>query len=227
MSSPTRWELLQDPAEVAQEATYRILRAAEAAIAERDVFRIALSGGQTPEHCYSILAKSEADWPRWQIYFGDERCVPPDHRDRNSLMVSRAWLDHVPIPAVNVHPIPAERGAESAAREYEPLVRSALPFDLVLLGMGEDGHTAALFPGRAHTADELVHAVHDAPKPPPDRVTLSVAALSNARQVMILITGASKRPTVEAWCRGECLPIMAIRALTSVDILIDKQAGLY
>jgi len=226
VSSPTRWELLKDPAEVAQEAAYRILRAAEDAIAERGVFRIVLAGGQTPEHCYSILAKSEAEWSRWQVYFGDERCVPPDGRDRNSLMACRVWLDHVPIPADHVHPIPAEKGAELAAREYEPLVRSALPFDLVILGMGEDGHTASLFPCHEHPADELVHAVHHAPKPPPDRVTLSVAALSNARQVLILITGASKRPTVQAWCRGESLPIMSIRALTTVDILIDKEAGL-
>ncbi|MCG6863347.1 MAG: 6-phosphogluconolactonase, partial [Chromatiaceae bacterium] len=160
----------------------------------------------------------------WQVYFGDERCLPSDHADRNSRAAALAWLDRVPIPAANIHPIPAELGAEAGAAAYEPLVGTAMPFDLVILGMGEDGHTASLFPGQIHQVPDLVLPVHGAPKPPPDRVSLSAGALSNALEILILVTGAGKRRAVAAWKAGEPLPVASVGGSTGVDVLIDQDA---
>jgi 6-phosphogluconolactonase len=225
MQVATRWHVLEDAAAVAAEAARRILAAAEKVIAERGVFRIVLAGGNTPMQTYRMLAEAEADWTAWQIYFGDERCLPPEHAERNSKAAMEAWLDRVAIPAENVHPIPAELGAESAAGAYGPLVGAALPFDLVTLGLGEDGHTASLFPGQAHPAADLALPVHGAPKPPPDRVSLSAGALSNAREILILVTGAQKRSAVAAWKAGDPLPVTAIGGEGGVDVLVDRDAN--
>lgn len=216
--------MLDDADAVALEAAQRILQSAARAIAEHGLFRIVLAGGRTPEAAYRLLVGADTDWSRWEIYFGDERCLPVDDAERNSLMAARALLDPVAIPAANIHPIPAEHGAEAAAKAYQPVIRAALPFDLVLLGIGEDGHTASLFPGQQHPAGQLVHAVHNAPKPPPDRVSLGAGALSEAREVLILATGAGKRAAIKAWRAGEPLPIAAIGGPAYVDVLLDRAA---
>jgi 6-phosphogluconolactonase len=220
-----RWQVLGDADSVADQAARRILEAASAAIAGRGLFRIVLAGGRTPAATYRLLIRAETDWSRWMIYFGDERCLPPDDADRNSSMASKAWLNAVDVPAANIHAIPAELGSEAAAEAYAPLVQAALPFDLVLLGIGEDGHTAGLFPGQQHPPDQLVHAVHDAPKPPADRVSLSARALSEAREVLVLATGAGKRAAIRAWRAGAQLPVARIGdASTPVVVLMDEAA---
>jgi 6-phosphogluconolactonase len=224
MQSTTRWHVLEDASAVAAEATRRVLAAFRTAIAERGVFRIVLAGGHTPTLAYRMLAETETDWSGWQIYFGDERCLPPDHAERNSLAAAQAWLDRVAIPGENVHQIPAELGAEAAAEAYAPLVSAALPFDLVILGLGEDGHTASLFPGQIYSATEPVLPVHGAPKPPPDRVSLSAGALSSAREILILVTGAGKRSAVTGWKAGEPLPVATVGGTSGVDVLIDRDA---
>ena len=222
--TPTRWHVFEDADAVAAQAAQRILRAAALAIGERGRFRLVLAGGRTPEAAYRLLVSADTDWSRWEVYFGDERCLPADHPERNSLMAERAWLDSVAIPADNLHPIPAELGAEAAAEAYRAVVSNALPFDLVLLGIGEDGHTASLFPGQQHPAEELVHAVHNAPKPPPDRVSLSARALSEAREVLVLATGAGKQAAIRAWRSGERPPIATIGQPACVDVLLDGAA---
>jgi 6-phosphogluconolactonase len=126
-----------------------------------------------PLAVYRRLVEPPADWARWHLFFGDERCLPAGDPERNSLAARAVWLDRVPIPPDNVHPIRAELGAEPAAAHYAELIRDRLPFDLVLLGLGEDGHTASLFPGHAIQDAALVMPVHDAPKPPADRVSLT------------------------------------------------------
>lgn len=220
----TRWHTFADPDAVAVETAQRILKSASNAIAERGLFRIVLAGGRTPEAAYRLLVDADTDWSRWQVYFGDERCLPIDDTERNSHMASRALLDAVAIPAANIHSIPAEQGAETAASEYEIVIRDVMPFDMVLLGIGEDGHTASLFPGQQHPAEQLVHAVHDAPKPPPNRVSLSVYALSKAREVLILATGAGKQDIIQAWQTGKPVPIAEIGGPANVDVLMDKAA---
>lgn len=221
----SRWHLFDDAAGVAREAARRILKAADRAISAQGGFSIVLAGGGTPESTYRLLVDADTDWSKWQVYFGDERCLPADDADRNSVMAPTAWLDHVSIPGENIHPIPAEQGAETAASIYATLIADAAPFDLVLLGMGEDGHTASLFPGQIHSDSELVHAIRDAPKPPPDRVSLSRNALSDCKELLILVTGSGKQQAVTRWKQGEDLPIASIGAHDAIDILLDKDAN--
>ena len=218
-------ELLHSATAVAERASKLILAAAKEAIDRRGAFTLVLAGGSTPAACYQLLAASEADWHRWHIYFGDERCLDPKDPERNSAMAAMSLTSKVPIPARQVHPIPAERGPEAAAHDYESTIRPALPFDLVLLGMGEDGHTASLFPGHRHPANALVLPVHGAPKPPPERVSLGPAALTSCRQLLILVTGAGKRPAVQQWRAGEDLPISQVASDGRTILLIDEEAG--
>ena len=219
------WQCLTDADAVATRATELILQAAINAINEHGVFQLVLAGGRTPGKVYRQLANAQADWKNWQLYFGDERCLPADHPERNSRMAATTWLEHGTVPAENIHPIPAELGAEAAATRYAVVVDSARPFDMVLLGMGEDGHTASLFPGQHQPDTESVHAVHHAPKPPPDRISLSRASLSDSRDVLVLITGSSKRAAVQQWQASEALPITGITARHRMTVLLDEAAA--
>ena len=224
VSSRVRWHVFADSGALARAAADRTGQLAGEAIAKRDSFRVVLAGGSTPEAVYLRLAGLDTDWSCWRIYFGDERCLPANHAERNSLMAARSWLDRVPIPADNIFPIPAEAGAELAARSYTNIVGDALPFDLVLLGVGEDGHTASLFPGQTHDPTELVHAVHEAPKPPPDRVSLGLTALNDAEEVIILVTGEGKRDAVARWRAGADLPVARVHGRHGVDVYLDAAA---
>lgn len=181
-----------DDAEAVAAAAARIVTAA---IREQGRTRLALAGGSTPRRCHELLAAiPDLPWERVTIFFGDERCVPPDSPDSNYRMAADTLLDRVRTGAV--HRIQAELGAERAAAAYASLVAAA-PLDLVLLGIGPDGHTASLFPGNPGLdATGYVTAVHDAPKPPPDRVSLTLRALREARRVVFLVAGADKREAV-------------------------------
>ena len=162
--------------------------------------RLVLAGGSTPRRCYELLSRRSLPWGRVSVLFGDERCVPPTDPESNYRMADETLLQRV-RPGV-VSRIPAELGADEAAKLYEPIVATA-PLDLVLLGIGPDGHTASLFPGNeALSARGFAAGVHDAPKPPPDRVTLTLRALRSARRVVILATGADKRDAVRKGLEG-------------------------
>jgi len=216
--------VLPDADAVAAATAEIVLSAAAEAIAARGAFRLVVAGGTTPMAAYRLLTDAEADWAHWHIYHGDERCLPVADADRNSRATDEAWLSRVPIPSEQVHPIPAEQGAEDAAAAYEPVVAAALPFDLVLLGMGEDGHTASLFPGHEILPGPLVMAVHDSPKPPPDRVSLTPSALCRTRQMVVMVTGAAKRPALARWQAGEGLPVARVAAGGSALVLLDQAA---
>ena len=201
----------------------RILAAADTAIRAGGQFRVVLAGGNTPRAAYQRLRDARADWGAWHIYFGDERCVPRDDPARNSRMAEQAWLDHVAIPALQRHPIPAELGALAAARAYGASLRSVAAFDLVLLGLGEDGHTASLFPGHdwgEARGSPAALAVLDAPKPPRERVSLSAARLSDTRDVLFMVSGASKREALAQWRAGAGIPARAITPAAGVDVLV-------
>lgn len=219
-----QWELTRDEKEVAVRACRRILLTADQAIAARGQFRIVLAGGSTPERTYRLLSEVNTDWRRWQVYFGDERCLPVDDPQRNSVMASRAWLDRVDLPNANLHVIPAELGPYQAAQLYEPLVRQALPFDLALLGLGSDGHTASIFPDAPHPDDSLVQPVLHAPKAPSQRVTLSATALSQCREILILVTGQGKREALKAWQQGEVLPVSTLQPMGNLTVIYDRKA---
>lgn len=218
-------QLFEDKAAVAQATADAILAAARDAIAENGHFRLCLAGGTTPSAAYERLKDARAGWEHWWIYHGDERCVPESDPQRNSLSADRDWLLHVPIARQQVFPIPAELGAEQAALDYERTIRSALPFDLVLLGIGEDGHTASLFPGRSVPADRLAMPVHDSPKPPPDRVSLTPLALAQCRQMLILVTGRGKADAIARWKSGEPLPVAQVAAAAKATVYIDRAAA--
>ena len=224
MQHNSHWHILETADQVAQAAYQQILDAAEQAIAERGTFKLVLAGGSTPEKVYRLLAEADADWSKWTIYYGDERCLPTDHADRNSLMATQAFLEKVAIPDAQIFTIPAELGPDLAAKKYQQIVASAVPFDMVLFGMGEDGHTASLFPGHQHQGEELAHAVYNSPKPPPERVSISAKALSNTQQLIFLITGTNKQEAVKNWRSGQDLPVARIVPENPVDIYIDRDA---
>ena len=224
LTASINWLLFPSAEEVALDTAQRIQSAAASSIEDHGVFKIVLAGGTTPAASYKHLIDTDTDWSRWQIFYGDERCLPVDHPDRNSVMVSRVWLDHVNIPAANIHPIPAELGAIPAASQYEAVIQPMLPFDMTLLGIGEDGHTASLFPGHSHPEGKLVVPVTNAPKPPSDRVSLSFKVLANSNSVIVLVTGAGKRDAVVQWQAGADIPIQQLTSQIAVDVLIDQDA---
>ncbi len=224
MQNNSRWHCLDTAEQVANAVYQRILDAAEIAIAKRGKFKLVLAGGSTPEKVYQLLSRSHADWSKWHIYYGDERCLPASDKDRNSTMATLAFLGKVAIPAAQIFTIPAELGPEQGALQYLATVAEALPFDMVLLGMGEDGHTASLFPGHPHSPEELTHAVYNSPKPPPERVSISAKALSNSSELIFLITGSNKQDAVKAWKQGDDLPVAHILTANPFDIYIDKEA---
>ncbi len=222
--APCRWRPVADQRSLEQAAHDIILASAARAILERGQFHLVLAGGNTPRETYHGLRSARVDWPGWHIYFGDERCLPPADSARNSRMAREAWLDHVPIPASQLHAIPGELGASRAARIYAGMLRPVGDFDLVLLGLGADGHTASLFPGhewgRAPGSPDTL-AVFNAPTPPSERVSLSAARLSRARQVLFLVSGKSKHNAVADWRSGDHVPARAIMPAAGVDVLVD------
>jgi 6-phosphogluconolactonase len=181
---------------------------------------LVLAGGTTPRRCYELLSHLEVEWGRVTVLFGDERCVRPDHPESNYRMAREALLDRV-APAT-VHRMPAELGPDEAAGLYSHVVAALAPLDIVVLGVGEDGHTASLFPGHpAVEAKGWAIGIRDSPKPPPQRVTLTMSTLRGARRVMILATGAGKADAVAKAKRGEVPSGM----IAGAKWLIDREAA--
>jgi 6-phosphogluconolactonase len=208
--------VLEDPEAVASAAADLV------AAAIRDGARsLVLAGGSTPKRAYQLLATRPLEWGRVAVLFGDERCVAPDDPESNYRMAKTELLDRV-FPG-SVHRMPGELGAETAAALYDPVVRALSPLDLVLLGMGPDGHTASLFPGREDLFAAPGHAVavHGAPKPPPDRVSLTLGALRDARRVVFLVTGSDKAEAVALARRGEVPAGM----IPGAEYLADRSAA--
>ena len=219
-----RWTVLENETEVAHAACDRIVSIAKQAIESSGQFHIVLAGGTTPAATYALLAKQHCKWECWHVWFGDERCLPVGHEDRNSTMVQDLFTGKVPIPADQVHGIPAELGPEAAAKQYASITADRPPFDLVILGMGEDGHTASLFPGTDYAKDVLVLPVFNAPKQPAQRVSMSAELISRSCHLLLLITGASKHDAVMRWQQGEPLPVSLVNGIETTEVLIDSYA---
>lgn len=217
-SNTTRWQLFNSQEMINQATTQRILDAANEAIRKYGSFLIVLAGGSTPKSVYQLLAKANADWANWHIYYNDDRCLPIDHPERNSLMAAQAWLQHVAIPKSQIFDIPTELGNVEGAKAYAATLKGVRAFDLVLLGLGEDGHTASLFPNQVvdNSADAV--PVFDAPKPPADRVTMSQHRLNNTHEVIFLVTGAGKQEAVDHWRQGMNIPATLIKSPNGVDV---------
>ena len=220
-----RWHSFESTSELEQAAVTKIFSAAQQAIDDRGAFHIVLAGGTTPKKIYEALRNAKTTWNKWHIYYGDERYLPYEHEDRNSRMVSLAWLNHVAIPREQIHPIPVERDVVQAAEKYARIVNKIKLFDLVLLGLGEDGHTASLFPG--HDAGDTPNApdtltIMDAPKPPSQRISLSARRLSETRQLIYLVSGKNKSQAVKNWQSGVPIPATKVTPENGVDIFIES-----
>ena len=206
-------------------------------------FSVALTGGSTPRQLYSLLAsepyRNRIPWECVHVFWGDERCVAPDHPDSNFRMAHEVLLSRVPIPPENIHRVPAEEGdPASVATTYERTVRTffqlregALPeFDLVLLGLGEDGHTASLFP-RSAALQERQHLVTATTGGVPHlpRVTLTIPVLNYARRLLWLVTGAQKAAVVQAVLEGveqsEDLPARLVHPRQGASLWLLDQAA--
>ena len=214
------------------------VRAAEA-VEERGRFRVALAGGTTPLAAYRRLAGPPwADLVAWgsvEVFFGDERCVGECDGDRNDGAAREALLGRVPIPPENVHPVPSL--APDGAERYEALLRERLSspapavpvLDLVLLGLGDDGHTASLFPGHpaARETERLVVKVDGAPKPPPSRVTFTLPLLNAARAVAFVVSGREKGAALARVLAGDrALPAACVDPPSGERLfLLDRSAA--
>lgn len=226
MSLP-EWRVFDEAIALARALADTLCAEAAAAIAARGAFHLVLAGGSTPRALYVELARRGAGDARWHVWYGDERCLPADHPERNSVMAEAAWLAASAIPPENRRPIPAELGAVDAAGAYDRWLQGTGDFDVVLLGMGEDGHTASLFPnhdwGTAPGSAEVL-AVFDAPKPPPTRVSLSAARLNRSARVWFVVTGAGKREALQRWRKGEALPVSAVHGRQQTVVWLDAAA---
>ena len=203
-----------DAADLAGAAAAHLAERIRDCLDGREVCRIALPGGRTPGRCLALLAGDSLPWERLHWYLGDERCYPPGHAGRNDVMLESQLWSRIDAPAQNRHPMAAELGPEAAAMHYSDEIRAADRLDLVLLGMGEDGHTASLFPGNAALEDTRPAVpVHQAPKPPPERVSLGLGTLRSASERIVLVAGQDKRDALRRIGAGERLPITRVGPL--------------
>ena len=212
------------------------------AIAQQGVFHVALAGGSTPKRLYQLLARPERrariDWPRVQIYFGDERAVPPTHADSNFRMAQEALLAHIDIPADNVQRMTAAPAhIEQDAADYAALLRRRLPcdaagmpvFDLILLGMGPDGHTCSLFPD-SPILQERAHPVGSVyvERLQSWRLSLTYPVLDAARHLLFLVAGRDKAPMLRRIVENTTLPPVPVQGVSprgQVDWYLDAHAA--
>ena len=223
-----RWHLFQEGESLVEAVASAILAQAERAIDARDEFLMVLAGGDTPRRIYRELCSADAAWGAWQVFFGDERCLAVGDAGRNDTMAAEQWLDHVPIPRANIHTIPAELGPEHAARRYGRVLADFAEFDLTMLGLGEDGHTASLFPGHRLGAEQGANdvlAVRGAPKPPAERVSLSACRLSRSRGVYLIVLGRAKCEAVGYIRSAADIPVNHVRPECGIDIYLDGEAA--
>lgn len=221
-----------------------LIRAAAAyAIGRRQFFRIALSGGSTPQSVYAALAQDpDIEWSPWQLFWSDERAVPPTAPDSNYHMVKQALLDPLAHPPRVVVRMAGESDPSAAAAAYESAVREMVPadphagtgsaprFDLILLGMGADGHTASLFPGTPALSetDRLVVA-NSGPPPFTERITFTYPLINAARRILVMVSGADKADTLRRVISGpsvpELLPIQGVQPINGVITWLVDQAA--
>jgi len=234
-----------DPETLSTAAARRWLELAGQAIKARGAFHVALSGGSTPRALFrqlALLGHADAvEWDRVHVYFGDERLVPADHADSNFRMASETLLSRVPLPAANIHRVPTESGdARECATRYADVLRRCLPttqeaiemprFDLVLLGIGPDGHTASLFPSTPILKERAVAvAAIYVEKLASWRVSLTFPVLNRARHIMVLVAGADKAPIVQrvfsAANQGALLPIEMLEPQGEMEWFLDQAAA--
>lgn len=208
MSTPVR-DVYPNADELARSVAEQIVDLASSAVDQHGRFVLALAGGSTPRALYQRLASEDyrdrLPWDRMHVFLGDERYVPLDHPDSNFRMVREVLLDHVPVPESRIHPIPTERAPADAARDYENTIRDVFgvpepevpSFDLILLGIGADGHTASLFPEtEAIDVDDRLVVENWVPQQDAMRITFTVPLLHRARTIILMAAGEDKAEAV-------------------------------
>ncbi len=235
--------LCQNPSDLARRAAEEFVRLANLYVTENGRFSVVLSGGSTPKSLYALLATPEfcnsIRWSQVYLFWGDERCVPPDHPDSNYRMAHEALISKVPIPKENIFRMKGERSPQDAADEYEQelikyfnLTEATLPcFDLILLGLGEDGHTASLFPGSI----ALTETKHLVTAPYVEhlkthRLTLTLPVLNNSAFIFFLVAGINKAPVLREVLQSESddndFPAQKIKPQRGELVwFVDKAAG--
>ena len=216
MSTKAELQVYRNPEALAAALADFFIATGNVAMADRGAFTVALSGGNTPRAAFGLLAREprveQISWSDVFVYFGDERCVPPDDEQSNYRMAEKAFLSAVPIPRANVHRIAGEADPGHAANEYASLIRAnfgnAPVFDLVMLGMGPDGHTASLFPGSSPEVDDqaLVRAVYSKSQMM-WRVTITPSVINHARNVVFAIEGSDKAAALAEVYEGPSDPV--------------------
>ncbi len=221
---------LKDAAAVAREA----VRIWAAGARRPGGFRVAISGGKTPEGFFRMLASlQDLPWPTTEIFWVDERHVPPDHAESNYHLARAALLDHVPIPKSNIHPMPTgSSDPKSDAQDYEVLLRRKFlgqswpSFDLVLLGLGDDGHTASLFPSDPALQESLRWVLATrSPQGVRDRLTLTIPALNQASKKVFLVCGSGKAGILKAVLDPQASAPLPARLITGALFLADREAA--
>ena len=230
-------EVLPDKSALIERSLEIMLTKIEDAIAQRGIVTITLAGGSTPKPLYEKLAEQDLPWGKIHVFWGDERYVPADHPDSNQGMARRAWLDQVPLPAANIHPMltsatnPVDAAAQHEAelQAFFKISAGAFPsFDIILLGIGDDGHTASLFP---HTEalqvrDRLITVGNKDGQP---RITFTAPLINHAHTVLFLVAGASKRPALDHIFAPEdddtLYPARLIQPQGELWWLLDQAAG--
>ena len=238
MPTPPEIKVLPDARTIAREAAERIVALSEDAIESRGRFSIALAGGSTPKTLYSLLAAPEfvarLDWPAIDLFFGDERCVPPDHKDSNYRMAHESLISKVPIPLDNVYRMRGEIDPNEAAKEYGLMLKEHFGdsgLDLVLLGMGDDGHTLSLFPGTKAVSEKdhrvVANYAENSTTGKSWRITMTAPFINKARNVIVMLSGAGKAERFKEVLEGprvpERLPIQLIQPVEgTMTWLIDR-----
>jgi 6-phosphogluconolactonase len=238
-----RVQVVEGPEELAEAAARAAVADLEVAVEAHGTATWVLTGGATPVAAYRRLAahdlRAGVEWDRVRVAMGDERCVPVEDPDSNWGQAAAALLDHVPVGDRQLLRPPVELGAEAAADAYQatlaalPAAGGAPRLEVVWLGVGEDGHCLSLFPGHpeVEVADRLVVAVHHSPKPPPDRISLTLAALAGTERLLVLAAGPAKADAVaRARAGDDQLPltraVAAVRAAGGeVTWLLDRAAA--
>jgi 6-phosphogluconolactonase len=225
-------------AALADAAASRIAEALGEAIDDRGKASLVLAGGSTPEPVYRRLAMTHADaldWSAVHVFWGDERCVPPDHPDSNYRMARKAFLDTLDIPETRIHRMRCERGVEDAVDAYATVLRTFFEdadalFDVTLLGLGEDGHTASLFPDSPLVdtpSGWVAHTEAPASSPVTERLTLTLPALNASRVVLFLVSGEGKREVLHAILhptQNGLFPAARVRPVGSLEWFVDEAA---
>ena len=204
------WIIFKNTNKLSQKLANDILSVAESSIKSKNSFKVVLAGGDSILQTYEILSNSKSDWGKWHIYMGDERCLPLKDKERNDHNINTVWLNNSSIPKKNIHFMHAELDAKQAVSHYETTLKEVKNFDLTLLSMGEDGHTASLFPGHFYNKNKSVVSECNSPKYPKNRISVSYSRLNKSKNIFKVVCGSSKKKAVDLWLAGKTLPINKI-----------------